>query len=31
MRKYLPEMLQEINNDPKAIENYKTDFLLKGL
>jgi hypothetical protein len=29
MRKYLPEMLQEINNDPKAIENYKTDFLFK--
>ena len=29
MRKYLPQMLEEINNDPKAINNYKDDFLLK--
>lgn len=29
MRKYLPNMLEEINKDPKAINNYKDDFLLK--
>lgn len=29
MRKYLTQMLQEINDDPKAIANYKDDFLLK--
>lgn len=29
MRKYLPQMLEEINKDPKAINNYKEDFLLK--
>lgn len=29
MKKYLTEMLDEINKDPKAIETYKTDFLLK--
>jgi hypothetical protein len=29
MRKYLPEMLEEINKDPSKIENYKEDFLLK--
>lgn len=29
MRKYLPQMLEEINKDPKAINNYKDDFLLK--
>lgn len=29
MKKYLPEMLKEINEDPKAIEKYKNEFLLK--
>lgn len=29
MKKYLTEMLKEINEDPKVIENYKNDFLLK--
>lgn len=29
MKKYLTEMLKEINEDPKAIENYKNEFLLK--
>lgn len=29
MRKYLTQMLTEINENPKAIENYKDDFLLK--
>lgn len=29
MRKYLPQMLQEINDNPTAISNYKTDFLFK--
>jgi hypothetical protein len=29
MKKYLTQMLTEINEDPKAIENYKQDFLLK--
>jgi len=29
MKKYLTEMLKEINEDPKAIVNYKDDFLLK--
>lgn len=27
--KYLTEMLDEINKDPKAINNYKDNFLLK--
>ena len=31
MKKYLVEMLTEINNDPKTIEKYKTEFLLKAL
>jgi len=31
MRKYLTQMLEEINRDPKAIANYKEDFLLKVL
>ena len=29
MKKYLTEMLKEINDNPKAIENYKSEFLLK--
>ena len=29
MRKYLTQMLAEINENPKAIENYKQEFLLK--
>lgn len=29
MKKYLTEVLKEINENPKAIENYKNDFLLK--
>lgn len=29
MRKYLTQMLDEINNDPKSITKYKDDFLLK--
>ena len=29
MKKYLTQMLAEINDNPKAIENYKTEFLLK--
>jgi hypothetical protein len=29
MKKYLTQMLAEINENPKAIENYKQDFLLK--
>jgi hypothetical protein len=29
MKKYLTEMLKEINEDPKAIEKYKGEFLLK--
>jgi hypothetical protein len=29
MRKYLTQMLEEINNDPKAINNYKGDAVLK--
>jgi hypothetical protein len=29
MKKYLTQMLTEINDNPKAIENYKQDFLLK--
>jgi hypothetical protein len=29
MKKYLTQMLTEINENPKAIENYKQDFLLK--
>lgn len=29
MKKYLTQMLTEINDNPKAIENYKTEFLLK--
>lgn len=29
MRKYLTQMLDEINNDPKAINNYKGDAVLK--
>jgi hypothetical protein len=29
MKKYLTEMLKEINENPKAIETYKDDFLLK--
>ena len=29
MKKYLTEMLAEINEDPKAIEKYKNEFLLK--
>lgn len=29
MRKYLTQMLEEINNDPKAINNYKNDAVLK--
>ena len=31
MKKYLVEMLKEINDNPKAIENYKSEFLLKAL
>lgn len=29
MKKYLTQMLKEINDNPKAIENYKQEFLLK--
>jgi hypothetical protein len=29
MKKYLTQMLAEINENPKAIESYKTEFLLK--
>lgn len=29
MRKYVTQMLDEINSDPKAIEKYKTDAALK--
>lgn len=29
MKKYLTEMLDEINADPKSIEKYKGEFLLK--
>jgi hypothetical protein len=29
MKKYLTQMLTEINENPKAIENYKQEFLLK--
>ena len=29
--KYLTEVLDEINSDPKAIDNYKTDTALKIL
>jgi hypothetical protein len=29
MKKYLTEMLKDINDNPKAIENYKNEFLLK--
>lgn len=29
MKKYLTEMLKEINEDPKAIEKFKDEFLLK--
>ena len=29
MRKYVTEMLKEINDDPKAIANYKDDAVLK--
>jgi hypothetical protein len=29
MKKYLTEMLKEINENPKAIEKYKSEFLLK--
>jgi hypothetical protein len=29
MRKYLTQMLQDINDNPKNIDNYKDDFLLK--
>ena len=29
MQKYLPQMLDEINKDPKSIDNYKDNFLLK--
>ncbi len=29
MKKYLTEMLAEINNDPTKINNYKNEFLLK--
>lgn len=29
MKKYLTEMLKEINDDPKSIENFKNEFLLK--
>jgi len=29
MRKYLTQMLQDINDNPKNIQNYKDDFLLK--
>jgi hypothetical protein len=29
MKKYLTQMLTEINDNPKAIENYKQEFLLK--
>ena len=29
MRKYLTQMLEEINKDPKSIATYKDDFLLK--
>lgn len=31
MKKYLVEMLKEINDNPKSIENYKNEFLLKAL
>lgn len=31
MKKYLVEMLNEINEDPKTLEKYKTEFLLKAL
>lgn len=31
MKKYLTEMLKEINDDPKSIEKYKSEFLLKAL
>lgn len=29
--KYLTEVLEEINSDPKAIDNYKTDMAVKLL
>jgi len=29
MKKYLTEMLKEINDDPKKIEEFKNEFLLK--
>ena len=29
MQKYLTQMLEEINADPKSIEKYKDNFLLK--
>ena len=29
MRKYVTQMLEEINSDPKAIETYKDDAVLK--
>jgi hypothetical protein len=29
MQKYLTQMLEEINNDPKSIEKHKDNFLLK--
>ena len=31
MKKYLTQMLAEINENPKAIDNYKQEFLLKGI
>lgn len=31
MRKYLTQMLEEINSNPKAIETYKDDYLLKTI
>lgn len=29
MKKYLTEMLQEINDNPTIIDNYRSEFLLK--
>lgn len=31
MKTYLTEMLKEINENPKAIEKYKNEFILKAL
>jgi len=31
MKQYLPEMLKEINDNPKSIEKHKEEFLLKVL